>query len=363
MIPKNTSISRFQAYFFIVQTQLGIGILSLPNAVQRIAKGDGWISSIIAGIAVQLTLIVYILLLRRYPNNTYPEIIQKVFGRFLGKFCNIFIFLYFILTGSLALKLFIICINLWLLPLTPIWIISMVILMACIYLTISELRVIARFFVLASFLIGLLLFLSLLTFNLPKDVQYILPIGSSGIKHIFLGSHKSLVSMLGFEGILFIYPFIQNREKGVFKTVTLSNLSITTIYTYFIFLCLISFAPAQLPMIRDPLLFLFEGLSYEMIDRVDLLFLSVWIVPMSTSVIAYLYFSVKSISKVKTYKTVLWINGVLIYCISILPMDEKKIDIFSKLVTYLSYIVVFALPFILLCFSVLINKYKASENT
>ncbi len=363
MIPNTNTISKFQFFFFIVQSQLGIGLLSLPNVVYSTSKGDGWISTLFAGVVVQITLTFYWFLMKRYPDLGYAEITQKVLGRYLGKFCNLFIFLFFILTGSLALKLFIICINLWLLPLTPMWILSLIIILSSIYLTVSDLRIIARFFVLASFLIILLFFLSLLTFNLPQEFQYILPIGSSGVKNILLGSNKSLISMLGFEGFLIVFPFILNKEKGVFKTISLANWTVTFINTYFLFLCLISFSPLQLKKLKDPVLFLFEALSYEMVDRLDLIFVSIWIVPMTTSVIAYLYFSVKSIAKTKSYKKMVWINATLIYFISIFPMDEMKINLFSKYVTYLSYAVVFALPVILLGLSILINKLEMSENT
>lgn len=363
MIQNMTSITKFQLFFFIIQSQLGIGLLSLPNDVQASAKGDGWISIIVAGAVVQIVITIYLFLMKRFPNNTYPEITQKVLGRVLGKVCNVLIWLYFILTGSLALKLFILCVNLWLLPLTPLGILSLIIVLSSIYLTVSDLTIIARFFVLASFLIFLLIILSLLTFNLPKEFQYVLPIGSSGLKNILLGSNKSIISMLGFEGLLMVFPFILNREKGVYKTISFANLSVTFINTYFLFLCLISFSPPQLKQIRDPVLFLFEALSFDMVDRIDLIFLSVWMVPMTTSVIAYLYFSVKSISKKRSFKKAIWLNGLLIYFISIFPMDEKKLALFSKYVTYLSYAAVFALPFILLCLSMVINKVETSENT
>jgi spore germination protein (amino acid permease) len=363
MTLNNTSISKFQFYFFIIQSQLGIGLLSLPNVVQSTAKGDGWISTLLAGVVVQITLTLYWFLMKRYPDYGYSEITQQILGRYIGKFCNIIIFIFFILTGSFALKLFILCVNLWLLPLTPMWVLSLIIILSCLYLTISDLRIIARFFVLASFLIILLFILSLFTFNLPKEFHYILPIGSSGVKNILLGSNKSLISMLGFEGFLIIFPYILNKKKGAYKTISFANLSVTMINTYFLLLCLVSFSPLQLKQIRYPVLFLFEVLSFEMVDRLDFIFLSIWIVPMTTSVIAYLYFSVKSISKPKRFKMTVWINALLMYCIAVIPMNEKQLDLFSTYVTYLSYSVVFALPVVLLCLSILIKKLEMSENT
>ena len=362
MITNLNSISKLQLYFFIVQTQIGIGLLSLPNTVESTAKGDGWISTLIAGLAVQITLIIYWLLLKRYPDHIYPEITKKILGKYVGKLCNLIIYLYFILIGSLALTLYIKSINQWLLPLTPIWVLSLIIILSSIYLTISELRIISRFFVLASILIILLVLLSLFTFALPKEYHFILPIGHSGVKNILLGSTKSLISMLGFEGLLLIFPFILDTQKGILKTASFANLSVTTLYTYFILLCLVTFSPEQLTQIQEPVLYLFKALSFEMFDRLDLIFLSVWIVPMTTSVIAYIFFSAKTISKEKSFKKVVCLSGIAIFIISVLPLEEDYLALFNKYVTYLSYFVVFALPLLLLCLSFIITKTERSEN-
>ncbi|WP_417897922.1 GerAB/ArcD/ProY family transporter [Bacillus haimaensis] len=360
---KNNSISitKFQLIFFLVQSQLGIGLLSLPNVVQSSAKGDGWISSLLAGLVVQLILIIYWLLLKRFPNEMYTDITKKILGRFLGKLLNAIIYLYFILTGSLALVLFIKITNLWLLPLTPSWILSLLIIGACIYLTMSDLRIIARFFVLASFLIILLVFLSFLTFSLPKDFTFILPIGSSGVKNILQGSNKSLISMLGFEALLLIYPFVINKRKGILKTISIANLFITFLYTFFIFLCLIIFNPNQLFLIKEPSLYIFRALSFTMMDRLDLIFLSIWIVPMTTSVIAYLFLAAKSISKKESYKKNVVISGSIIWLFSLIPLNENSIGLFSQYISYLSYFIVIGLPVILLCLSIIFNKTERSE--
>ncbi|MET3193631.1 endospore germination permease [Bacillus sp. OAE603] len=363
MITKKTSITKFQLYFFLIQSQIGIGLLSLPNVVQSTAKGDGWISTIVAGVIVQATLLIYWFLFKQFPNQNYAQITKIIFGKYIGKLLNLIIYFYFILTGSLALILFINCINLWLLPLTPLWVLSLVIILASIYLTISELKVIARFFVIASFLLVLLIFLSFFTYSLPKELQFILPIGNSGVKNIIMGSNKSLISMLGFEGVLVIFPFIFDKEKGVLKTVSFANLSVTALYSYFLFLCLISFSPNQLKQVREPVLYLFKALSFKMLDRIDLIFLSSWIVPMTTSIIAYLYLSSKSFSrKEKSFKSIVMLNGIIIFVISILPIDEKMVGQLSKYVTYLSYVVVFLIPVILLALSLVFKTLKRSGN-
>jgi spore germination protein (amino acid permease) len=364
MTENNHSITKFQLFFILVQSQIGVGLLSLPHKVEKTANGDGWISTLFAGAAVQIMLVIYWQLLKRFPNHMYTEITQKILGRFLGKTINLFIYMNFILVGGLVVILFTKVINLWLLPLTPRWIISLLILTACIYLTVSDLRMIARFFVLACSLILLLLFTSILSWFTPKEVQYILPIGSSGIKNIFLGSKNSLLAMLGFEGLLFFFPFIIENKKGVYQTISMANVFITLFYTYFIFLTIISFSEDQLAQMREPILNLLRGISFKMIDRMDIIFLSIWIVPMATSIIIYLYMASKSMNVKKNhYPKVVILNGFILFLITLIPHDDAFITLFNKYVSYLSYAVVFLIPTLLLILSFLLKKHEMSEST
>lgn len=356
-------ITKFQLFFLLIQSQIGVALLSLPHAVQKSAKGDGWISTLIAGVAVQVMLIVYWQLLKRFPTLMYTEITKKVAGRFLGNFLNIFIYLNFILVGGLATILFIKLINLWLLPLTPGWMISALILTACIYLAVSDLKIIARFFVLATTLILLLWFTSVLSWFTPKEFQYVLPMGSSGMKNILLGSNNSLLAMLGFESLLFFFPFIIENKKGVLKTASMANLFITLFYTYFIFITLINFSTGQLTQMREPILNLLRGISYNMIDRIDLIFLSVWMVPMATSIITYLFAASKSLNlKKKNYPKTVIVNGCILFLITLIPKDDDIITMFNQYVSFLSYVVVFLIPTLLLILSFLMKKHEMSES-
>ncbi|MBU0906428.1 MAG: spore germination protein [Firmicutes bacterium] len=360
MISEKLSITKFQLFFLLIQSQIGIGLLSLPNIVQKSAKSDGWISIILAGVVIQFLMVVYYLLLKRYPDDLLSNITEKILGFLLGKVVNFIIYIYFILTGSLSLILMVKIINLYLLPVTPGWVISLLVICACVYLTTSDLRIIARFFVLVSTLIILLLFTNIvLAFYIPKEIQYILPIGSAGTKNILIGSNSALLAMLGFEGLLFMFPYVIHNTKGLLKTTSFANLFVTSFYTFITFLCLIKFSPEQLQQIREPVLYLFRGLAYKMFDRIDLIFLSIWIVPMTTSIIMYLFLASKSISGQKmSYKKTVLVNGVLIFLISLIPHTDEITNLMNKYVSYFSYAVIMVLPVFLLILSFIFKRHE-----
>lgn len=357
-----SKITKSQLYFVMIQSQMGIGVLSLPSVTQKTAKGDAWITTIIAGIFIEIILVIYWLLLKRFPTLILTEFTKKIVGKGLGKILNISIYMYFVLTACFAVIFIVNLINTWLLPLTPSWTISLLIMIASVYLAIDDIKIIARFFTLASFLILIIIILSVLNFTHELDFQYVRPIGHSGIKNILLGSSDSLISMLGFEILLLTYPYVQDKEKGYLKTISLGNLSITFLYTFFVFTTLISFSPVIIKQIKEPLLYIFRGLSYQLIDRLDLIFISIWIVPMTTSVVAYLFMASKSISKQKkSYSKLVVANGILIFCITLIPVDDLLLNKLSELIKYLSYIFAFGLPLFLLLVSYIFNKQEVDD--
>ncbi|WNS78618.1 GerAB/ArcD/ProY family transporter [Domibacillus sp. DTU_2020_1001157_1_SI_ALB_TIR_016] len=55
---KEASISNWQLFFFMLQTHVGVGILSLPYDVHQVAGKDGWLSILLAGFFMQIGIIV-----------------------------------------------------------------------------------------------------------------------------------------------------------------------------------------------------------------------------------------------------------------------------------------------------------------
>ena len=49
------------------------------------------------------------------------------------------------------------------------------------------------------------------------DVRYLFPIGHSGIQNILLASKEGSISMLGFEAILILAPFVKAKSTTTLK--------------------------------------------------------------------------------------------------------------------------------------------------
>jgi spore germination protein (amino acid permease) len=360
----NLTITKSQFFFLIIKTQIGIGLLSLPSETERIAKGDSWISVIWAGVMIQLLLIVYWQLLKKFPNHTLSEIIVRMLGPYVGKAINLIYFAFFILIAAYASMLYVRLLNTWMLRITPVWVLLLLIIGTCLYLAIDNLRVIARFFVLSSVLIVVLLLISILSFSNEVHFTNILPIGQAGATQIFTGSEQTFFAMLGFEVTLYLFAQVEGNHKGMFRVMTLANCFITLFYAYFVFICLIGFSPKVLEMVNEPVLYILKGLSYQLFDRIDLIFLTIWIIPMSVTIVSYLCLAGKSLTrKHSSYRKLVWYSGGLVFLVGWYLSTVENVDLYSKWLEYGYLIMIAAVPVLLWLGSFLITNMKKVGST
>jgi hypothetical protein len=147
-----TKISRGQFYFIILQTEFGVGALSLPYDLFGVAKQDGWISLLAAGLLIVVLLFFFWFLAKRFPDEGLFNYMEKLMGRWLGKVFLLLYSLYFIMVSTLIVIIFSQTINSWVLARTPILVTGLIMALLGFYMAISKLHVIARTFVMLSFL-------------------------------------------------------------------------------------------------------------------------------------------------------------------------------------------------------------------
>jgi len=352
-------ISKSQLMFFILQAQIGVGLLSLPYMVHLHAKSDGWISGLVAGVGVFILLFIMWALGKRFPNDTIYEYVVKIVGKYIGNIISLLYIINFFLVSIFVVSVTVTILKKWILTLTPPYVIILCIVGTGVYLGRENLKVISRFFTFVSILIVFLVILELFSYT-DTNVKYLFPIGQSGVKNILLGSHDSLMSMLGFEAILIIFPFVKATNKEILKSSSIAVGFVTILYTFFLITSYVVFSPKEIEIVTEPILYMLKALSYEVVERLDLIFLSIWVVPIMTSFVTYLHVSsvgVSKLLKLKNHKKATFILGVLIVIISILiPQEENVLQKFNKFVSYSSYIYIALIPFILLIVSVIRKK-------
>src|SRR5699024_355603 len=144
---KHGQIELYQLFFLLVHVQIGVSVVTLPYDLFLVADGDGWISILIAGLVIQIYILLFAIVIKRYPNDHLFQISEKVFGKWVGKIFSFFYTIYFILLGVFILNKYALIISAWMMPLTPSWILISLVVVVSLYMGTAELPIIARFLV------------------------------------------------------------------------------------------------------------------------------------------------------------------------------------------------------------------------
>lgn len=362
-------ISKHQLFFMIIQSQVGIGILGLPYQVFQRSETDGWISILIAGAIIQVIMFIYIYLFKLNKNELFYNIIAKYFGKWIGK-CVVFLyFIYFFAISSLISMLFVEIIDIWILPVTPNWIVGIMFVYLALMLGSDSIRTIARFNVLISPLLILIIVMPALALK-DAHILYLLPIGQSGIKNIIVGSKDALLAMLGFEILLFILPISMGSMNKKAFVLMLSNITLTCSYCILVLITYMYFSPDEIKIVPQPLLYVLRSFSFKIIERVDLIFLTIWVMVVYTSLVNYFYLMMNTgkylIPKKKYHRSLSIFLGFSLVLVDYLIDDNSfKLAKVAEHITNTSFIFFFVIPTLLFILSLLVflfNKGKSNEK-
>ncbi|MBN3527042.1 GerAB/ArcD/ProY family transporter [Paenibacillus apiarius] len=355
-----------QLVFLIIQTQIGVGLLGLTSKVHSAARGDAWISVLLAGMLAQLFIVMMWRLSRRFPSLTLYDYLPAVLGKYMGKFIQFVYAAYFILVSSFIIMQFSRTVQDWVLIDTPRWIVMGMMTGICLYLVRESLQTIARFFVLVFFCNIAVIIISSYAY-IHVHFLYVLPVGQAGIWNITKGAHEAMTSFSGYELLLICYPFVEGGSAWKFKAATLANIYTTVLYTFAVFTSLIVFSPAEMELLPQPLLYMVKALAFSLLERPDLYFISLWAVVAATSLMGYTFMASRGIANLfqaqSNHRKAVPYAVTLVFVIALIFQDPLLIDIVGKFLAIVNYVFVFGIPFVLFMISVLFNVKEARGST
>jgi spore germination protein (amino acid permease) len=364
MIQENKqSISPRQFMIFILQTQIGAGFISLPYSVHTSERSsDGWITVLLIGIIIQILITLYSLLVKRFPSLTFFEIMTAVFGKFMGKAISAAYILFFLLIAAQILLVYCSVLEVWVFPQTPNWVIVSSMSLVALYLVKEKLQIISRYHTVICYVLIILPVLSLPAYA-NVDFRYLLPIGGSGVYTILSKIPDGFLSFIGFEVMLFLYPFVKGTNKQKYLAATYSNIFYTGYTTYFSLLTYIFFSPEELMLVPQPVLYILKAFTFPVFERVDILFLSTWTVLISSSLVSYAYLTslgIKQTFGLRHHKTAAPFVLALCTLIALYPRNNLTVEKFLGQVTNLSLAFTIAVPALVFLFVLLFKKQKVS---
>ncbi|BBH20083.1 germination protein [Paenibacillus baekrokdamisoli] len=272
----------FMQFIFIIHgTQVGTGIFSLPKDLAIKAGTDGWISLIIGWCCTMIASILIVQIMKKYPNDTLSDLMIRLFGKVVGKIFIIPVIFYFAFFAWIILLITVLFVKHWFLPLTPDFILMILLIVPGYFVAKNGLRVLGRYCELVFYMMMWMPFVLLIPL---KDSHWInlLPLIKEGWTPIFNGLEGTILSFLGFEIVFIIYPFLQKKQLAI-RGLVIANTLTLFVYLGITLICFAYFSPDDITNYNEPLLSLLKVIQFRFLERFDMIFLVLYLFIISTA--------------------------------------------------------------------------------
>lgn len=336
MIGKNNKITNIQTSVLMINTIIGVGILSLPNILAEKAGTLGWASVIASGLIVMALVYIITKLMEMYDGKTIFEISQELIGVPFTYIATAIFIIYSISISSFVIRIFGEVIKTLLLHSTPIHFVIITMLLTTSYIVRCGIETMARFtliilpfFMIPIFIISLVLLPDL-------DYSNLMPMFRLDASKILKSIPYVFFSFSGFECLL-VFMGYTTKTKASLKYNLLSIIAIIGMYLGYFIVSIARFGEEGLRIQIWPLLSLSKTVEFpsSFIENIDGVILAIWVLIVFTTLMSYLYFAALLISKIlgaKEHKQFTLPIIPIVYVMSLVPQNivqvYTKVDIF-----------------------------------
>jgi spore germination protein (amino acid permease) len=353
--PQN-SLNTFILFFIIHSIQVGIGVQGFQRIIFFEAKQDAWISVVLAGIFTHLVVMVMIKTLQLYGPADIYGIHDEVYGKWIGKFVNSLYIIYCLWVFMTILMNYIEVMQTWVFQTVPTWLFSASILLLVIYGVTGGIRVIvgACFFsvILSVWMLGLIGY----PFRF-LDYSHLLPVMESNITSILKGTYKMTLTIIGFEILYVIYPFLKEKGK-VTKFAHLGIAGTNVLYLLLMLLTIVYFSPGQLENTIWATLSLFKVIKLPFIERTEYVAVSFWLLIILPNLMLYLWAAHQGVKRTFKLKSngLVWFFSLIIFLGSLFIDTRIKINQFNDFFASIAFYLTFCYPFLLYILALIKKK-------
>ena len=354
----NQNQSSLPVIIFIISTIIGVGIVTLPRqAASIVGQPNMWISVILGAIIAFVNAVFIFMLIKKYPMKTVFDIGPQLTGKWIGKGLNLIFVAYTICISAYIIRTMAEIVNYYLLDQTPMLVVLLALVLACMYLISSGLSNIMFFFQL-YFPIILIMFLLLTLLSIKNiDPTHLRPLFYIDGIDLLKGAHTTFFSFVGYELIMVLSgERTLTKWKPVLTILGVSIGSVCVIYVLFFILNIGVLSIEELKVITFPTIEMAKAIEFQgfFFERFELLFLFGWIITIFTTLAAYYYSALLGVCKTVNCKKTLMINvlvGFLILMLSLLPSGITELFSYGTYVNYLTYAALIGIPLLLLLVS------------
>ncbi|MCM3629895.1 spore germination protein [Paenibacillus glycanilyticus] len=352
-------ISPWQLFWMFTTLEISMSIWLTVSPTIEIAKQDAWISLAVAGVIGLLVTSILVLVSQRHSSHTLVEFTQRLFGKWGGKLIGTLYILVWFSVSADILRIFSLFIRQYLFHETPLWIISVLMVAAMVYINYAgSVEAIARFSEMAGplLLAGILITFCLNLTNLHPSLLF--PVfADSGVMPILKGSLVN-ASFLGESMmIMMLTPFISNSKK-MLKPVLLAICVPSLIAVAIALMVIATFGTNMGSALFFPYFSMVRFINYlEFVQNMDVWIMFIWIFSVFVKLAIYLFinsYGTAQLLGIKNWKIMIGFAAVLIFSKSLLPANVFGMLDYAKIwVTYIFPIFIVALPIVFLLVSLI----------
>ncbi len=277
MFAENRKISLRQLQVLLLLDSFGTAVLFLPAELAQIGGHSCWILALVGGLFFGAVCWLLSSVGSRMPAGTVVEWYQTAFGKWLGGVVLLGLAVHLVFIGTLELRLFSEVVCRAMLPRTPVWVLSLVILAVAGALAAQGTECRGRTAEILFFAVFLPLVIILLAVAATSQYNRVLPLQLPSVSAI--GNGISAMSVV-FQGLIFLYFIFPDLRKPVQAkgAAVKSSLLLAALVTVIVFLCLASYGESVLSEKLLPTLQMMERVSFSgiFLTRQDLLLLWFW---------------------------------------------------------------------------------------
>ncbi|MCJ8009391.1 GerAB/ArcD/ProY family transporter [Lederbergia wuyishanensis] len=354
---KGMQLAPYLVFFLVHSMQIGIGVLGYQRQISKTAGYDTWISVLLACVISHIVLFI-IYKIAEIGKGDLNDTHTFTFGRILGGFFNIVFSFYFIAIVIGVIRSYIEILQIWLFPDLRVFWFTFIIVLLAIYVVNGGIRTVTGI-AFYSIIIPFYLYFAFL-FAVPySDYSDFLPVLHHSFKDIFKATGQLAISYLGYETLLYYYPFIQNPKKSK-KWAHLALLFTCFIYLYITFISFGYYSEPQLQHIIWATLSIWKIVKLSFMWRFEYIGIATWFFAILPNICIPLWCAsriMKKTFKMTQRSALIWISALLLFLVPLLQTRQQIynfLSLINKAGIFLNFIYI---P-LLLVIVIIVKKVK-----
>jgi spore germination protein (amino acid permease) len=344
----------FLIMFILHTAQTGVGIAGLPRVIYMEANRDAWISVILAGILVSIVLFIMVKTLETYDSTDLYGIHLDIYGKWFSKGFNVLYIGYYLSVTYVILMNYIEMVQAWIFPKMPTWLLMGLLIFLMVYCVLGGVRVVVGIAFLGLILAFWLVFM-IYTPLKYTDFNHLQPVLTSSPKEILMGVYKSSFTLIGFELMLFVYPYIKDKKKALKFGLIGAGYS-CFLFTVVTVVSIGFFSEDALLKTIWPVLSMFKILRIPNLERFEFIAVSFWMLVILPNICLYFWAASRGMKRVfnVSQKKSIYLFAILLWILSLCVQDRITMNTITDKVGTSSFVLSFVYP----CFLFILVKLK-----